>query len=95
MGINPLRTVTENDAVPLHVPPETAPSPEHATRDVTETTCCIVGGGPAGVVLAYLLARRGIAVTLLMRVLPRLPGLRRVLPRLIGFGIRRVRVVCL
>ena len=30
-----------------------------------ETTCCIVGGGPAGMVLAYLLARRGIDVTLL------------------------------
>lgn len=30
-----------------------------------ETTCCIVGGGPGGVVLAYLLARRGIPVTLL------------------------------
>jgi 2-polyprenyl-6-methoxyphenol hydroxylase-like FAD-dependent oxidoreductase len=33
--------------------------------DVTHTTCCIVGGGPAGVVLAYMLARRGIAVSLL------------------------------
>jgi 2-polyprenyl-6-methoxyphenol hydroxylase-like FAD-dependent oxidoreductase len=29
------------------------------------TDCCIVGGGPAGAVLALLLARRGIAVTLL------------------------------
>jgi 2-polyprenyl-6-methoxyphenol hydroxylase-like FAD-dependent oxidoreductase len=34
-------------------------------RDAEETTCCIVGGGPAGVVLALLLARQGIAVTLL------------------------------
>ncbi len=31
----------------------------------TETTCCIVGGGPAGAMLALLLARKGIAVTLL------------------------------
>jgi 2-polyprenyl-6-methoxyphenol hydroxylase-like FAD-dependent oxidoreductase len=30
-----------------------------------ETTCCVVGGGPAGAVLALLLARKGVAVTLL------------------------------
>ena len=36
-----------------------------ALRDVRETTCCIVGGGPAGAVLALLLARQGVAVTLL------------------------------
>lgn len=29
------------------------------------TKCCIVGGGPAGVMLGYLLARRGIHVTIL------------------------------
>ena len=29
------------------------------------TSCCVVGGGPAGVMLGYLLARRGIAVTVL------------------------------
>lgn len=29
------------------------------------TTCCIVGAGPAGAVLAYLLARKGIDVTLI------------------------------
>ena len=34
-------------------------------RSVTQTACCIVGGGPAGAVLAFLLARRGIQVTLL------------------------------
>jgi 2-polyprenyl-6-methoxyphenol hydroxylase-like FAD-dependent oxidoreductase len=33
--------------------------------DVQQATCCIVGGGPAGAVLAYLLARKGISVTLL------------------------------
>jgi 2-polyprenyl-6-methoxyphenol hydroxylase-like FAD-dependent oxidoreductase len=32
---------------------------------VLNTGCCIVGGGPAGAVLALLLARQGIAVTLL------------------------------
>src|SRR5947199_10186206 len=30
-----------------------------------ETTCCIVGAGPAGAVLALLLARQGIPVVLL------------------------------
>src|ERR1700757_5353234 len=30
-----------------------------------ETTCCVVGGGPGGMMLALCLARRGIDVTLL------------------------------
>ena len=30
-----------------------------------ETTCCVVGAGPAGVILSLLLARKGVAVTLL------------------------------
>src|SRR3954447_14779498 len=34
-------------------------------QDVKRTTCCIVGGGPGGAVLALLLARKGISVTLL------------------------------
>lgn len=34
-------------------------------REVRETTCCVVGGGPAGVMLSLLLARRGVPVTLL------------------------------
>ena len=34
-------------------------------RDVRRTTCCVVGGGPAGAVLALLLARAGVDVTLL------------------------------
>src|SRR5262252_6943703 len=29
------------------------------------TTCCVVGGGPAGVMLGYLLARAGVPVTVL------------------------------
>lgn len=33
--------------------------------DLTSTSCCIVGAGPGGVLLALLLARQGIAVTLL------------------------------
>lgn len=34
-------------------------------RTISETGCCVVGGGPAGAVLALLLARRGVRVTLL------------------------------
>ena len=30
-----------------------------------ETTCVVVGGGPAGAVLSLMLARKGIVVTLL------------------------------
>jgi 2-polyprenyl-6-methoxyphenol hydroxylase-like FAD-dependent oxidoreductase len=32
---------------------------------VEQTSCCIVGGGPAGAMLALLLARRGVPATLL------------------------------
>jgi len=34
-------------------------------NQTAETTCCIVGGGPAGIMLGYLLARAGVAVTVL------------------------------
>jgi 2-polyprenyl-6-methoxyphenol hydroxylase-like FAD-dependent oxidoreductase len=34
-------------------------------HEVRQTTCCVVGGGPPGAVLALLLARQGIPVTLL------------------------------
>src|ERR687883_1437667 len=34
-------------------------------QDVKRTTCCIVGGGPGGAILAFLLARKGVEVTLL------------------------------
>src|SRR3984957_15810885 len=35
------------------------------TPEILETTCCVVGGGPAGMMLGYLLARRGVRVTVL------------------------------
>ncbi|MBD2627407.1 FAD-dependent oxidoreductase [Trichormus variabilis] len=37
----------------------------HEIVDIITTDCCIVGGGPAGVVLSLLLARQGISVMLL------------------------------
>jgi len=45
-----------------HTPATRAPE---EIQSVEETACCIVGGGPAGAVLSLLLARQGIAVTLL------------------------------
>ncbi len=35
------------------------------SENSSSATCCIVGGGPAGIMLGYLLARAGIAVTVL------------------------------
>jgi len=35
------------------------------TQKTIKTQCCIVGGGPAGMILGYLLARNGIKVTVL------------------------------
>ena len=35
------------------------------TQESLETTCCIVGGGPAGMILGYLLSRRGVRVIVL------------------------------
>ena len=34
-------------------------------KDTVRTTCCVVGGGPAGVMLGLLLARKGVRVTVL------------------------------
>jgi 2-polyprenyl-6-methoxyphenol hydroxylase-like FAD-dependent oxidoreductase len=36
-----------------------------AVVDVRETACCVVGGGPGGLMLALLLARQGVHITLL------------------------------
>src|SRR5713101_1290732 len=44
------------------VEPESA---DEALRTDSPTSCCIVGAGPGGAILALLLARRGVPVTLL------------------------------
>ncbi len=36
-----------------------------SSTQIQETTCCIIGGGPAGIMLGFLLARAGINVTVL------------------------------
>ena len=40
-------------------------STDEEVHDVQETSCCIVGGGPAGAILSLLLARNGVPATLL------------------------------
>src|SRR5438552_8176987 len=50
---------------PVSTPQASTPADGESVVDVQEATCCIVGGGPAGVILALLLARRGIPVILL------------------------------
>ena len=50
--------ISESDQV-------TAISSDSSGTAKTESTCCVVGGGPAGAVLSLLLARKGIPVMLL------------------------------
>ncbi|MGH2588649.1 MAG: FAD-dependent oxidoreductase [Dehalococcoidia bacterium] len=52
-------------AVETHSAQRAGARAEHEVGDVRRTTCCIVGAGPAGAVLALLLARQRIPVVLL------------------------------
>ena len=46
------------------MPQEILP-PTHSIKSREQTTCCVVGAGPAGAILSFMLARKGIPVMLL------------------------------
>jgi 2-polyprenyl-6-methoxyphenol hydroxylase-like FAD-dependent oxidoreductase len=50
---------------PLFAQQAQGPSPSRQILDIQQTTCCVVGAGPAGATLSFMLARQGIPVTLL------------------------------
>src|SRR5919206_4160912 len=56
--------IDANQAALEEAAPRPAPA-AHEIKSVLRTTCCIVGAGPAGAMLALLLARKGIPVLLL------------------------------
>ena len=57
----PLNDVTEETEGGQEAPQRLS---QELNRDF-RTTCCVVGGGPAGMMLSLLLARAGVAVTVL------------------------------
>src|SRR5258708_4328420 len=47
------------------MPPTLVGHSQQMTLQTLATTCCVVGGGPAGMMLGYLLARQGVRVTMI------------------------------
>ncbi|AFZ26718.1 2-polyprenyl-6-methoxyphenol hydroxylase-like oxidoreductase [Cylindrospermum stagnale PCC 7417] len=54
-----------NTYIPENASSDPTVNPTHDILDIQTTDCCIVGSGPGGAVLALMLARQGISVTLL------------------------------
>jgi hypothetical protein len=50
---------------PVSPKPIEGSSPTQPILDGQQTTCCVIGAGPAGAVLSFMLARQGIPVILL------------------------------
>src|SRR5437763_400122 len=60
MDSSAMNRVVQNEVQAAQVLVKSSPA-----HEACQTTCCIVGGGPAGAFLALLLARQGISVMLL------------------------------